>query len=333
MAIWIILFVMCLIAAAFIIFPLYRSSGFFKPLMALIILLVFGSSFLFYISIGKPNYSSVANSSVDSDISEVIKSISEHLTRNPGDAEGWLMLGRSQQIMKKYDDAISSFERAMKLDNRQNSKVLVALAITLMEKNNGTIIERTSSLLEEALILEPTNIDALFYGGGAAASRGNFSLAADRWETLLELNSLVEIHEFLERKINEWRDSSTQSALKANKKENSIISLNIKLSKEALSVLPADTTVYIIARDPVKPSPPVAVTRRQVINFPLSIFLSDADSMMSNRKLSDFSKIEVVARASLSGEPAPRSGDWSGSLTIETKSEMTFDLIINEIIP
>ena len=220
MAIWIILFVMCLIAAAFIIFPLYRSSGFFKPLMALIILLVFGSSFLFYISIGKPNYSSVANSSVDSDISEVIKSISEHLTRNPGDAEGWLMLGRSQQIMKKYDDAISSFERAMKLDNRQNSKVLVALAITLMEKNNGTIIERTSSLLEEALILEPTNIDALFYGGRAAASRGNFSLAADRWETLLELNSLVEIHEFLERKINEWREGgrSTQRSPLWNEK-------------------------------------------------------------------------------------------------------------------
>ena len=333
MTIWIILFVMCLIATAFVIFPLYRSSGFFKPLMALLVILVFSASFLFYSSIGKPNYTSVANSSVDPDISEVIKSISEHLTRNPNDVEGWLMLGRSQHITKKYNDAISSFERAMKLDNRQNSKVLVALAMTLIEKNNGTITERSSSLLEEALILEPINIDALFYGGGAAANRGNFSLAADRWEVLLELNSLVEIHEFLERKINEWRESSTQSAFKDDKRDNSIISLNIKLSEEALSILPADTTVYIIARDPAKPSPPVAVIRRQVINFPLSISLSDNDSMMSNRKLSDFSTIEVVARASISGEPTPSSGDWSGSLIIETKSKNIFSLIINEIIP
>jgi len=333
MTIWIILFVMCFIATAFIILPIYRSSGLFKPLIALVVILVFGASFSFYSSIGKPNYSSAATSSADPDISQVIKSISEHLTKNPDDAEGWLMLGRSQQITKKYNDAISSFERAMKLDNRQNSKVLVALAMTLIEKNNGTITERSSNLLEEALILEPANIDALFYGGGAAASRENFSLAADRWEVLLELNSLFEIHEFLERKISEWRALSTQSALKNDNKDYPIISLNIKLSEKALSVLPADTTVYIIARDPANPSPPVAVIRRQVINFPLTISLGDADSMISNRKLSDFSKIEVVARASLSGEPTPRSGDWSSSLTVNTKSEDTFNLTINETIP
>lgn len=333
MMIWLVLLVLCLLALAFVVIPLYRNSGFFRPKLGLFIALIFSSSFFLYALIGQPISNLDENSIINSDFTEVIDSISEHLADNPEDIEGWLMLGRSQQMLQKYDDAVSSFERALELDDERNSQVLVALSIALMEQKDGDITERSSRLLEEALAIDPNNVDALFYGGGAAARRGDLLLAADRWEILLETNSLNEIHEFLRKKINEWRGLAMNVNAGSKISSQTVINLNISLSNEVISLLPIDTTVYIIARDPSNPTPPVAVIRRQLIDFPSLVNLSDKDSMIPNRKLSDFSQIEVIARASISGEPIAKPGDWSGSMVIKTNSDQTFDLIINKITP
>jgi cytochrome c-type biogenesis protein CcmH len=331
MTIWLILSALCLVATIFVAWPLYRNLGHLTPVLAMIIVLVFGSSASLYLYIGNPGVSSGAGSPPD--IGEIVNSLSQRLLDNPEDAQGWLMLGRSQQMLQQHDEAIATFERALQLEKGQNAQILVALAIALIEQQGGEMTDRSSNLLEDALLQEPNNVDALFYGGGAAALRGDTSLAADRWEALLRMNSLDEVQELLQRKINEWRGLPSPVEIYPMAKDNPVISINISLSDEVVSTLSADATVFVIARVPGQPGPPIAVKRQQLADFPKLIELGDRDVMIQGRKLSNFSKLEIVARVTASGQPIAQSGDWFGSLIANANSGQTIDLLINQKIP
>ena len=331
MTMLLILGVLCLAAVVFAIWPLYRDSGRLTPVLATIIVLVVGSSAALYLSIGQPGVPSGAGSAPD--VGEMVNLLSERLAENPEDAQGWLILGQSQQALQQYDEAIAAFEQALQLDKGQNAQTLLALAIALMEQQGGEMTDRSSSLFENALALESNNANALFYGGGAAARRGDVSLAADRWETLLGLSVSDEIQELLQRKINEWRGLPSPVAIDPVVVDGPIIIISISLSEEAISALPADATVFIIARALGQPSPPIAVARRQLADLPALVGLSDRDAMIPNRKLSSFAEFEIVARVTVSGQPIAQSGDWSGSLIVSANSGQTIDLLIDQEVP
>ena len=331
MTMLLILGVLCLVAVVFAIWPLYRDSGRLTPVLAMIIVLVVGSSAALYLYIGQPGVPSGAGSAPD--VGEMVNLLSERLAENPEDAQGWLILGQSQQALQQYDEAIAAFEQALQLDKGQNAQTLLALAIALMEQQGGEMTDRSSSLFENALALESNNANALFYGGGAAARRGDVSLAADRWETLLGLSVSDEIQELLQRKINEWRGLPSPVAIDPVVVDGPIIIISVSLSAEAISALPADATVFIIARALGQPSPPIAVARRQLADLPALVGLSDRDAMIPNRKLSSFAEFEIVARVTVSGQPIAQSGDWSGSLIVSANSGQTIDLLIDQEVP
>jgi len=142
-----------------------------------------------------------------------------------------------------------------------------------------------------------------------------------------------EIRETLQRRINEWRGLPPPAIALQPTAQDAVVSLNLSLSEEAAAALPANATVYVIARDPLQPSPPIAVTPRQLSDLPVRVDLDDRDAMMAGRPLSGFAEVEVVARVSLSGTPAAQSGDWSGSLIVSANSGQTVDLIIDQEIP
>ncbi len=69
------------------------------------------------------------------------------------------------------------------------------------------------------------------------------------------------------------------------------------------------TPIFVIARDPGAPMPPVAVRRLLASDLPTRIELTDADAMLPGRPLSRLAEVELLARASLSGGASARSGD------------------------
>ena len=327
MTLWIALVLLCFVALAFVVWPLYRSSGRLTLMLAAVIVAVVGVSTTLYHYTGRPGVPSGAGSMPD--VGEMVLSLEKRLQGRPEDVNGWLMLGRSYQTLKQYDKAIPAFEKALQLQQGQNPQTMVALAISLLEQQGGEMSDRAASLFENALALDPNNANALFYGGGAAARRGNLALAADRWEMLMGLNAPPEIRDLLQSKINEWRGLPPPTAAVSN----AIVSINISVSAAAIEDLPQDATVYVIARDPAQPSPPIAVTPRRLVDLPLLVELGDGDAMMPGRPLSGFSVLEIVARVSISGNPMAQSGDWSGTLNVSANSGQTADLVIDQKIP
>jgi len=160
MTLWVLLVLLCFVALAFLVWPLYRNAGRLTPLLATIIVLTVGLSAGLYHNIGHPGVPSGAGSSPDVD--EMVASLEKRLQESPDDVDGWLMLGRSYQSMQQYDKAIAAIEKAVALEKGQNAQALVALGITLMESQHGEISDRAAKLFENALGLEPDNPNALF---------------------------------------------------------------------------------------------------------------------------------------------------------------------------
>lgn len=326
MTLWTVLTALCFVALAFVVWPLYRHSRRLTLLLAGVVVFSVGLSAALYHRIGSPEVPSGAGSMPD--VNEMVTLLAERLEENPDDAYGWTMLGRSYATLERFDESIAAYEKAIELEEGQDSGSLVALAMVLTKSQGGAISSRAASLLDDALVLDPDNQNALFYSGYAAASRGDTAGAADRWERLTSLNSSPEIQELLKQKISEWRGVSPPVASSAV-----IAAARLSLSANALAVLPPEATVFVIARDPAQPSPPIAVVRRQLSELPTVVELSDRDSMVPGRSLSAFPQFEIVVRVSLSGGPMAQSGDWFGTMIFHASQDSTVDLVIDQQVP
>ncbi len=331
MILWSVIGLMSLAALGFLIWPLFRGEKRLTLLLAGVIVFAVAMSAGLYNYLGSPEVPSGAGSMPD--VNQMVTSLAARLEKNPDDINGWKMLGRSYETLQDFDKSVAAYERAIELEQGRNPQTLVALAVVLMGQSSGELSERSSSLFENALALEPNNANALFYAGAAAANRGNTELAADRWEILLELDPPEEIKNLLLGKVDEWRGVRVEQT----EPLPDFIKVNISVSKEVTNVVAADTTVFVIARDPAQPSPPIAVARRQLAEFPSQVVLTDRDAMIPGRPLSAFANLEIIARVSLSGAPAAQTGDWFGSIIVDRSAsdtiDLAIDLAIDQVLP
>ncbi|MCO4811007.1 MAG: hypothetical protein KC572_05350 [Gammaproteobacteria bacterium] len=344
MTFWTILVVLCLLAVVFAAWPLYRKSHRLTPLVATIIVFVVAMSAIMYDQIGSPGLQtgrSGAAAGADGDLpgmDEVIVSLQERLQANPEDVAGWKMLGRTQMALQNFAGAAEAYERAMAIEEGKNAQTMVDLAVAILNRDGTAIGDRPASLLDSALALDPNNPAALFYTGLAAANRGDTATATERWQILLGLNPPDNIRGILEQRLAEWGAApvaTTQTAVPqaATLADDAVVAVNLSMSEAAMAAISTNNIVFVIARDPAAPSPPIAVSRHTVSELPATISLTDAQSMVAGRDLSNFAEIELLARVSMSGSPGAKSGDWFGSMLVRPAENNSVSLTIDQQVP
>ncbi|MDH3434264.1 MAG: hypothetical protein OEM60_10415, partial [Gammaproteobacteria bacterium] len=112
-----------------------------------------------------------------------------------------------------------------------------------------------------------------------------------------------------------------------------VVSAQLALSAAAAAAVPAEAIVFIIARDPAQPSPPIAVVRRRLSELSARVDIGDRESMVPGRSLSGFDEFELVARVSVSGQPSAQSGDWFGAQIVKPAENSNIELVIAEQVP
>jgi cytochrome c-type biogenesis protein CcmH len=326
--IWAILGVMLLIAAAAVVWPLSQYKKAVSPASIVAVVFIGAMSGSMYHFIGTPGGESATPELAG--IEEMVAGLDARMRQNPDDLAGWKMLGRSYSQLGQYDEAIEAFEHAVELESATDGQTLVDLGEAIWMRDQRSVTGRASELFENALAVSPGNPKALFYGGLAAIERGERFLAADRWEALLATSPPEDIRGVLRQRIAELRgeEAPVQEAPAA-----AIVAAAIELAPVLSGSLDPDTVVFVIARDPSQPRPPIAVVRRRVADLPATIALSDADAMMQNRPLSALSEIEIVARVSQSGQPTAQSGDWYGQVTVRPTETGSVSLVIDTAVP
>jgi len=291
---WVLFVVMSLATSAFAIRPLLKDLPRQTMLVGTSIVLMTALVSGLYYKVGSPDLPSGAAQAPD--IGRMVASLAERLQREPGDIDGWVMLGRSYMTLGNYQGAATAYENALALD--------------------------------------PRNAEALFWGGISASNRGNARLAIERWELLLQTDPPANVRGVLLQRIAEWQGEALPATAAPTavppQATASVVAASISLSVEAKAALAADAAVFIIARDPAQPSPPIAVTRRLVSDLPLVVELGDQESMIPGRNLSAFSEFEVLARVSLSGNPIAQPGDWFVSAIVRPADSNQVELVIAE---
>jgi cytochrome c-type biogenesis protein CcmH len=308
--IWLLFGLMLLAAALFVAWPLYRRE---RRLSAS---LVAGVGTVMVLSAGVYSFTGTPVEPPAPSVDAMMSSLEQRLAEQPDDLDGWKMLGRSAIHLEDWPKAVTAFERAVELESATNAQTLADLGEAMLNNDWNTITGRAGDLFENAIVISPTNHKALFYAGVAAVERGNLELGAERWEALLAQSPPPEVQAILRERIAVWRGEEP-AATPAVATGEAVIEVDLSLSADASEAVGPDATVYIIARDPAQPSPPVAAVRRKASELPLTVTLGDGDSMIPGRLLSSFRQLEIVARASISGEPLARAGDWYGQETID----------------
>lgn len=321
---------MCLLAIAFVVVAFLRDSPrhLAAPIAAVVV--IAGLSVGLYAYIGSPDVPSGRGQAPD--IAQMVASLAARLEQQPDDVNGWKMLGRSYTTLGNFPAAVSAYQKAVELESALNAQTLVDLAVAVAQADGQQLTPRAVSAFENALAIDPNHPEALFYGGIAAFNRGDVGLAADRWERLLSTDPPPEVRAIIEERVAVWRGqplAQRPAEVPAAETSGAIVSASISVADDARDALPPGASVFIIARDPAQPSPPIAVARRPLSELPTVISLGDRDSMIPGRTLSAFDEFELVVRASVSGNPAEAPGDWYGATMVRPAESSTVALTID----
>jgi len=341
--IWTIMVVMGLVAVLFVAWPLYTTQKRFSATLVVSVVAIAALSAGLYVKQGSPDLPHGGTSGMGAgaaSMEDMVEALAARLEREPNDLQGWQMLGRSYMSMRNFSGAVSAYQRAVQLEASENATTLVELGEALLARDNSRIEGETAALFESALAIEPNNPTALFYGGIAALNRDEKVLAAERWEILLGLNPPAEIEQLLRQRIAEWRGEpppafteTPPSPPSAASRPDAIVTAEVSLSTAAAQSLPADAIVFVIARDPAQPSPPIAVSRLRLSEMPAIVELGDGNSMVAGRELSGFARFELIARVSISGQPGQQPGDWFGAQIVTPAESSRIALSIDQQVP
>jgi cytochrome c-type biogenesis protein CcmH len=117
-----------------------------------------------------------------------VAKLAARLEQNPGDAKGWIMLGRSYLNLEKYSEASKAYAKASAL-SPNDADLLGDYAFALGMANGQRLSGQPLELINKALKLEPENPKALELAGSAAFEAKNYSQAISYWEKLLQKTS------------------------------------------------------------------------------------------------------------------------------------------------
>jgi cytochrome c-type biogenesis protein CcmH len=105
--------------------------------------------------------------------------------------------------------------------------------------------------------------------------------------------------------------SKSSATANGNAEISGTVEVNSKLARQAKS----GATLFIYAKQPNAPGPPLAVLRVRAEHWPVSFTLNDGNAMVPGRNLSNANNVQIEARISKNGDALPQSGDLVGSVT------------------
>ncbi|WP_293676479.1 c-type cytochrome biogenesis protein CcmI [uncultured Phenylobacterium sp.] len=151
-----------------------------------------------YLAIGKPNVAAApgvkaaqapgapgANGAPHADADSVIAQLETQMQQNPGNAEGWRMLGWSYLQTGRNAEAAVAYGRAAALDPT-NADYLSAQGEATVLASEGTVTPVAQDVFRKALAADPADPRARYYLGVARDQAGDHEGAINDWVALLK---------------------------------------------------------------------------------------------------------------------------------------------------
>ena len=296
-----------------------------------------------------PPREAAAGAELAPEVETMVASLAARLANAPDDAEGWLLLARSQVVLERFDEALASFERAHSLVGDEPA-LLADWAEAEAAVAGNRFPTSAQTRLDRALELDPDHEKALWLGGFAAVQSGRAEVAVARWERLLarqEPGSREEsiVSELLARVRGAGdavpaagsgpaESGGPASPSDAGSADGPRIVVEVGLDPHLAVELGAREPVFVFASTPAGAGPPVAVARTVVGALPATIVLDESSAMLPSRSLASAEQVLISARVARSGTVTRTAGDIEGTFgPVAVADTPRAKIVISRIVP
>ena len=366
---WIIAVALLTISAAVISWPILTGSTKERFLGLAILVLMPLAGLLLYQQVGTPDalnmasISTPAHSTQAPTLDQLVAELQQNLEKNPNNPEGWLMLGRSLKSMQRFPEALSALEKADQL-LPGTPVIMVELAeAKLFASGNPDMGGEIYQLLQAAIRMEPQQQKGLWLLGMAESQAGNYNAAISLWTTLQGLldpasgaaqtvaqqvavaraNISGEVSGPAQAQSQTQTQTQAQSQTQAETQTRNqtrqaaatgnAISIDMTLA-DSLPPPPASAVLFVFVHPAGQRGMPLAAKRVEAPAFPLSISLSDNDTLRPGSTLAAHEKLDISARISMAGDANAASGDYqANSTTVDSDSTSTVLLSFDQRVP
>jgi cytochrome c-type biogenesis protein CcmH len=290
----------------------------------------------------------------------LVQRLADRLQQTPDDAEGWMLLGRSLNVLQRYDRAAEAYARAVKLAPG-DAGLLADYADTLAMAHGRSLEGEPFALIKRALEIDPEHVKALALAGTAEFDRRNYAGAIAYWERILKIvPPESEFARSVEGSIAEARTlggsalaqkdarpvegkqatagkqsaavgkpaTAEKQAAAGNQSLQGTVSIDPAL---AAGLSPGDT-VFVLARPVSGSRMPLAIARTTVAALPYRFTLDDSMAMAAGATISSQAQVVVAARVSRSGTAVPQKGDIEGTSAPVAPGAKGVNVVLSRIV-
>lgn len=118
---------------------------------------------------------------------DYIEQLQSHLSRQPRDGRGWVLLARAQADRNEFKAAADAYQKALTVSEKvaKDPGVLCEYADALGMTQGGRLAGRPTELIAKALSIDPAHPAALEMAGSVAYEEGRYADAVRYWKQLL----------------------------------------------------------------------------------------------------------------------------------------------------
>lgn len=323
---------MALAVMLWVLRPLWRSRP--LPGVALAVLLA-TSAGLLYTVIGTPRALDPLQRTAPETLADAVGQLEAELTRDPNQVEGWRLLARAQMAQDDLAAAIASYDRALKLAPDDPDILTEAAEVRARSHADRRFDVTSIEMLMHALARKPDHQRARWFLGIAQRQAGDAAAAVATWEPLLtqvDPATVASLRPQIDAaRLDAGMEPLPDVAPVATSPVN--ITVSVSLDPRLAMQYPQGASIFVIARQTDGSPVPVAVKKLQAGAFPLTVTLTDNDSLMPTMKLSQLEQVRLSARISASGEASARPGDFeSAPVEVEAGPEVAAALSIDQVV-
>lgn len=247
------------------------------------------------------------------------------LQGEPGDAVGWLLLGRVLVSVGDVNGGISAFEKSYEIEPKKTG-LLISFSQALLLTNDEANVTKARNMLSELLKLSPENTNARGLMAIAATRLGDKELAIKNWRILQgSISPNDPMFNTIQMRINELNDTGTR------------LIVNVNITDELRANLPSEGFLFVFAQDADSAMRMPAAVKKIPLSHDtfvtgVEVVLDTSAAMVPNYNLENLNNARLIARISFDEKVDIASGELQGELNVPINKNQTdtHSLIINQ---
>lgn len=259
----------------------------------------------------------------DQDFRDIMLGLRTHLAQAPDDADGWLLYSRLGMVFNDLELALNAVKKAYAL-NPDSVEIRLIYIQLKMQMSDQYSQQQAETMLLNLLKDKPDNLDAWSMYAFMALEKQDFSSAIERWQKMVSLvdqdsQQAAILHDSIAYAKKQMAEAGNPVIETPQQAEVAAVGeryqVQITLADEVN--LPENGFLFVFAQQPGAKMP-IAAVKMKITAFPVTVELSDANSMMGD-KLSQHA--EFIIKARISSDGGITSGTWQGETPLIKSGE------------